>query len=154
MPIARRACLLLLSLLPLLASASSEEKAAEDTLGFKYIEMTPAFVVNFATSGKLGYLKTDVSLRVASATVPAVEHHMPALRHEIIMLLSRQTPETLASVEQRETMRLEALAAVRKVLAEASGQLPAPAGAMQAGGGKPAEQPVQDLLFTSFIVQR
>lgn len=154
MPIARRACLLLMCLLPLVAQAKSEEAAPEDTLGFRYIEMTPAFVVNFATSGRLGYLKTDVSLRVASATVPAVEHHMPALRHELIMLLSRQTPETLASVEQREAMRLEALAAVRRVLVDASGQPPAAAGAKRAGGGKPAEQPVQDLLFTSFIVQR
>jgi len=43
MSIARRACLMLLCLVPLLAQAkSAEEKAEEGGPGFKYIEMTPA----------------------------------------------------------------------------------------------------------------
>lgn len=155
MSTARRACLMLLCLMPLLAQAESEEKAEqEDTLGFKYIEMAPAFVVNYGTSGRIGYLKADVSLRVASAAVAEVKRHMPALRHDMIMLLSRQTPEALASVDEREKLRLEALDSLRRALAEASGQAHPGKGAAPAAGGKPAEADIQDLLFTSFIMQR
>src|SRR5512139_26252 len=121
MSFARRACLLLLCLLPLLAHAKAEEDAGEDAQGFKYIALTPPFVVNFGTTGRLGYLKTEISLRVDAAGVTDVEHHMPAIRHALIMLLGRQDAEGLASVERREALRLEALAAVRGVIAEAAG---------------------------------
>ena len=142
MSIARRACLTLLCLLPLLAQAKSAETTEEGEQagpGFEYIEMKPAFVVNFGTSGRIGYLKTDVSLRVSAAAVDAVELHMPALRHELIMLLSNQSAESLAAPAEREALRLAALEAVRRVIAAAAGDA-------QAG--------VQDLLFTSFILQR
>jgi len=134
MSIARRACLTLLCLLPLLAQAKSAEKTEEGE------QAGPAaFVVNFGTSGRIGYLKTDVSLRVSAAAVDAVELHMPALRHELIMLLSNQSAESLAAPAEREALRLAALEAVRRVIAAAAGDA-------QAG--------VQDLLFTSFILQR
>ena len=142
MSIARRACLMLLCLLPLLAQAKSAEKAEEGGPGSEYIEMQPAFVVNFGTTGRIGYLKTDVSLRVSAQAAGAVELHMPALRHELIMLLSGQSAEALASPEQREALRLAALEAVRRVIAAAAGD----AGAAESG--------VKDLLFTSFILQR
>lgn len=142
MSIARRACLMLLCLLPLLAQAKSAEKAGEAGPGVEYIEMQPAFVVNFGTTGRIGYLKTDVSLRVSAQAAGAVELHMPALRHELIMLLSGQSAEALASPEQREALRLAALQAVRRVIAAAAGD----AGAAESG--------VKDLLFTSFILQR
>lgn len=145
MSIARRACLMLLCLLPLMAQAKSAEKAEEGEEGgpdFEYIEMQPAFVVNFGTSGRIGYLKTEVSLRVGAEAVAAVELHMPALRHELIMLLSGQSAEALAAPEQREALRLAALEAVRRVIAAA------------AGDAVPAQSGVKDLLFTSFILQR
>lgn len=142
MSIARRACLMLLCLLPLMAQAKSAEKAEEGGPDFEYIEMQPAFVVNFGTSGRIGYLKTEVSLRVAAEAVAAVELHMPALRHELIMLLSGQSAEALAAPEQREALRLAALEAVRRVIAAATGD------------AAPAQSGVTDLLFTSFILQR
>ena len=142
MSIARRACLMLLCLLPLLAQAKSAEKAEQGGPGFEYIEMQPAFVVNFGTTGRIGYLKTDVSLRVSAQAAGAVELHMPALRHELIMLLSSQSAEALAAPEQREALRLAALEAVRRVIAAAAGDTGS------------AESGVKDLLFTSFILQR
>jgi flagellar FliL protein len=142
MSIAHRACLMLLCLLPLMAQAKSAEKAEEGRPDFEYIEMQPAFVVNFGTSGRIGYLKTEVSLRVGAEAVAAVELHMPALRHELIMLLSGQSAEALAAPDQREALRLAALEAVRRVIAAA------------AGDAAPAQSGVKDLLFTSFILQR
>lgn len=127
-------CLLLLSL-P--ATASAEESAEENPRGFSYLEMSPAFVVNVGQSGRVGFLKAEVSLRVESAALAAVEQHMPALRHEMIMLLSSQSDEQLGSSEAREALRLQALEKVRAIVEQASGL---------AG--------ITDLLFTSYIVQR
>jgi flagellar FliL protein len=79
---------------------------------------------------------------VSSSATGELEHHMPALRHTLIMLLSAQSPEALAEPAGREPLRKAALEAVRKVVADA-------------GVAGTAEEPaVQDLLFTSFLVQR
>lgn len=133
---------LLIALLPALALAkakSGEEGKEGPARGFEYIALTPGFIVSFGTEGRVGYLKADVSLRVATPAAAAVELHMPAIRHELIMLLSRQPPEVLAAQDKREALRLEALEHLRKFLEEA---------------GKVKPEEIQDLLFTSFFTQR
>ena len=78
---------------------------------------------------------TPTQLIVPAAA--AVTQHMPALRHQLIMMLSGQSIDTLQSTEARETLRTDALAAVQQIIQDEAGV---------AG--------VTDLLFTSFIVQR
>ncbi len=160
MPLARHLfafALLLLAPLGVLASSAGEEPGpARD---FEYIEMLPAFVVNIGSSGRIAFLKTEVSLRASAQAAPLVRHHMPALRHEMIMLLGRESTESLASSERREALRTEALQTLRQVLADAG---PAPGAgdedADDEGHAPPgeghAEDAIQDLMFTSFITQR
>ena len=78
-----------------------------------------------------------MSLRVQSAALDLVELHMPALRHELIMLLSRQNQQALQDAPAREALRLEALESMRKVIKDADGA-----------------EGITDLLFTSFLVTR
>lgn len=140
MPFRRLVAIVLLACLPGLGQASGggeEEKAP--THPFQYIELKPGLTVSFGTSGRVGYLKAGISLRVANAAAPAVELHMPAIRHELIMLFSRQTPEVLTAPDKQEALRTEALELMRKLLGEAA-QV------------KPEE--VEDLLFTEFFTQR
>jgi flagellar FliL protein len=129
--------LLWILLSPTLAAASADSKPDEGSRDFSYVEMAPAFIVNIGGSGRIGFLKVDVSLRVESTALGAVQQHMPALRHELIMRLSGQNAETLQSVESREALRAGALAAVQKIIQDEAGI---------AG--------ITDLLFTSFMVQR
>lgn len=105
----------------------------------EYLELKPSFVTNYGGPGPIHFLKADITLRLAKdeQAAPQVNHHMPSLRHELVMLLSRQTDEGLASVEGKEKLRSEALAAVQK--------------ALEAETGKPL---VDDLLFTNFVVQQ
>ncbi len=133
MLLARRLLLLVLWLLPVATLASSAEEPADGGRDFEYIAMSPPFVVNVGGTGRIGFLKIEVTLRANKQAASLVQLHTPALRHELIMLFSRQDPDALDSPEQRETLRLEALDAVRRVV-ESDG--------------------VQDLLFTSFIAQR
>lgn len=122
-----------------LASAEGGSEGSTNTRGYEYLEFKPGLVVSFGSSGRVGFLKADVSLRVNSESRAAIEEHMPAIRHELIMLLSRQDDAALAAGEPREALRLAALESVRALLSEAA--------------GIEAEQ-VQDLLFTAFITQR
>lgn len=159
MPLARHLFLFALLLAPLGALASSAEEATAPERDFEYVEMLPAFVVNIGDSGRIAFLKAEVSLRVSAQAAALVRHHMPALRHEMIMLLGRESPESLASPERREVVRAEALQSLRHVLAEAgpapdSGEEDADDEAHATPGKDHAGDGIQDLMFTSFITQR
>lgn len=119
-----------------LASFAEEGESVPQT---KYIDMKPAFVANFGGPAKrMKYVKADVALRVSAAGAePAIQQHMPYLRNEIVLLLSAQDEATISSPEGQEKLRTDALAKVNAVLKEEAG----------------AEY-VEDLLFTSFVLQR
>lgn len=104
-----------------------------------YIELRPAFVANYGgpPQGRMRYIKADISLRVEVGGERAIMHHMPAIRDALLMLLSRQTNDTVSTTSGKEMLRLEALEAVREVLL-----------------AEEDEHKVRDLLFNSFIVQR
>ncbi|SRR5690554_207828 len=117
------------------AEEVSEEKAATD-----YIAMEPAFVTHVGEPGsKITYLKAAVTIRASGATVrPAVEAHMPRLRHELVMLFGEQTDlDRLSSMEGQQALREEAARRINGVLEE-----------QQTG------ETITGVLFTEFVVQR
>ncbi|MCR8922227.1 flagellar basal body-associated protein FliL [Dasania sp. GY-MA-18] len=118
--------------------AAEGDEAAPTTA---YFALKPAFVVNYGGVGRLRYLKTAITLRVKTGGgangMAQVRHHLPYIRHTLVMLLSQQTDEQMSSMEGRELLRQSALAAVRELLIEEEG-----------------EEFIVDLLFDSFIVQR
>jgi flagellar FliL protein len=121
---------------------AQDEGGKDDSSGAsasRYIDLKPAFVVNYGGAGKLRYLKTDIALRVGGdSTGPGdIRHHMPYIRHALVMRLSRASEEELSSMEGKELLRQEALESVRDILVKEEGA-----------------QYVEDLLFNSFIVQR
>lgn len=115
------------------APLMAEEPAAEP----QYIELKPAFVGTIGPGPKIQYLKVDVALRVNEPTaVDKVEYHDPLIRNALVGLFARQSGEALATLEGKEQLRAEALAAVRSVLEQEEGQ-----------------PLVDDLLFTNLITQ-
>ena len=109
-----RVFIFLLSLLfgPAVVLAEDEE-VAKSTI--EYLEMAPKFTVNLA--GQRKYLMIDVQLMIeGKQNVEKVKKHMPALRHELIMLYSGRDDAELASMEQREALRQESIEAIRKTL--------------------------------------
>ena len=102
-----------------------------------YVALNPSFVTNYGNDARLHYLKVDISVRVES--IPnsfKVETHLPQIRHNLVLLLSQQTSESVNSHEGRQQLRKEALVAVQKVLEVEEG-----------------EKIVTDLLFDNFVVQ-
>lgn len=121
------------------SAAQDEDSAAGAEGSSRYIDLKPAFVVNYGGGGRLRYLKTEIAFRVGGGVDGPndIRHHMPYLRHALVMCLSRASEEDLSSMEGRELLRQTALEAVREVLMREEGR-----------------QFVDDLLFNSFIVQR
>ena len=119
--------------------APAEGEAAEPSTA--YFSIKPAFVVNYGGVGRLRYLKTAITLRVktgaGSSGMMDVRHHLPLIRHTLVMLFSNQSDEDMSSMEGRELLRQAALEAVRQLLIEEEG-----------------DEFIVDLLFDSFIVQR
>jgi flagellar FliL protein len=72
-----------------------------------------------------------------TAAITEVMNHDALVRHQIVMLLSRQTKDTLSSPAGQEAVRLEALSIVQAALKTETGN-----------------SQIEDLFFTSFVVQR
>jgi flagellar FliL protein len=123
------------------AQTEGENKQDEAKVGgsVSYLDLKPSFIVNYGGVGKLRYLKTDIALRLGGgpAGQRQIRHHMPYIRHTIVMRLSRATEEELSSMEGKELLRQDVLEQTRNLLVKEESQ-----------------QFVDDLLFNSFIVQR
>lgn len=139
------ASLALLCLGPLPLQAD-EEKTDEETTEEEaapspsiYVEMQPPFVTSIGeATGRLSYVKAEVTLRVTSAEAEtAVNNHKPRLRHEMVMMLGNQNREELSTPQGQEALRAKALERFNQVLEEE-----------QTGAQ------IKDVLFTSFVVQR
>jgi len=123
--------------LALAGPALAEEPAEDAATQTLYYALTPAMVGNYGSGERLKYYKADVALRISSKEVEdRVKHHEPLIRHQLVMLFSQQTDETLSGPEAKEQLRQEALRQVREVLEQEE--------------GKPL---VDDLLFNNLIIQ-
>lgn len=120
---------------PALAEDEPEERGITD-----YIAMEPAFVTHVGEPGnKVVYLKAAVTLRAArESTRPALEAHMPRLRHELVMLFGEQTDvDRLTTQQGQQTLREEAAARINAALEE-----------------QQTDERIAGVLFTEFVVQR
>lgn len=103
-----------------------------------YLPIKPAFVVNYGGAGRLKYLKTEMSIRLAdSAAANAARHHLPYIRNNLVLLFASQTDESLESQHGKEQLRQQALEEVRTILREEDQQ-----------------DGVVDIYFNSFILQK
>ena len=105
-----------------------------------YIKLTKGLVLNYGepSLARLRYLKVDVHARVKSADdADAVEYHIPAIQDILVTIFCAQDEDTISSIEGKEAIRAQILSALRKLIKKEE--------------GSPI---VEDILFTSFIVQR
>ncbi len=85
--------------------------------GVNYLPIKPHLVVNYGGTGKVKYIKAELSLRTEDMhSAQEVSHHMPLVRDTLIMLISSVTDEQMASPEGKEKMRLEALEKINAAL--------------------------------------
>ncbi len=103
--------------LPTMAEEADEETEVKGVTD--YIAMEPAFVTHVGKpDAKVAYLKASVTIRASRETTrPAVEAHMPRLRHELVMLFGEQTDlDQLSSMDGQQALREEATKRINGVL--------------------------------------
>ncbi len=141
--LATAVALSLLWAMPSVAADGSEDGAVTQfESNVRYVELKPTFVANFGPveSRKLMYVKTDITLKIKGAEAhEAAMYHLPALRHEVVMLLSRQSEESMATGDGRDAVLEAAKAEINKVL--------------EAEEGEPSIA-VEDVMFTNLLLQR
>lgn len=134
----RRVAHLIMSWLFIVLLSAAPGVHAEDGVGGPaYVDLEPAFILNYGTPQRIRYVQTTITLRVADQMAALeVTTHSDAIRHAIIMLFSRQPPERLLSIEGRELILEELLAELQALLSKETGN-----------------PHVDRVLFTSYIVQ-
>ncbi len=126
--------LLLIFTLPLFAA--DEPEKPELTPG--YISMGEAMVLNLATDSTRSsfvQLKADVLVRDENSS-DLVKLHMPALRHQLILMMSEQDAAKMKSPVEREKLRKQITDKIRSVYKELVGK-----------------DDIDEVLFSSFLVQ-
>lgn len=112
----------------------TETRAKKDTY---YFPLDPPFVVNFGDESPARFLQ--VTLEVSSRREQSLENvqkHMPAIRHNIVFLLSSQDYEIVKTREGKEKLRADLLSEIQKILKNRTGHVG-----------------VDDIYFTSFVMQ-
>lgn len=103
----------------------------------KYIYLEPAIVVNYGSSGRIKFLRTEVALKVTgNEAAEQVTHHKPYIRNNLVLLFSAQESDTMNSSQGRESLRKVALDEVRALMVKLEGM-----------------PYIDDLYFNNFVVQ-
>jgi flagellar FliL protein len=110
-----RLSVLLLSFLLMSSWAYANEGSSSGEGGMEYLEITPKITVNLAEPRS--YLLVNIQLLAEDAQViEKLKKHMPAIKHELIMLFSGRSTDSIQTMEQREALRKETVAAIKKTL--------------------------------------
>ncbi len=103
-----------------------------------YVSLGNAMVLNLATKKKrLTFLQLKVDVLVGDeAAKEVVEAHIPAIRHQIIILLSEQNAIDMKTPAKRNDIRKLATEQVQELMGELANNTD-----------------VEDVLFSSFLIQ-
>jgi flagellar FliL protein len=101
-----------------------------------YYAIDPPLVVNFEDGAAVRFLQIAMeAMAKDQKALDAVSKNVPLIRNNLLLIMSNRDYQTLMTREGKEKLRQEALAEVRAILA------------------KEGSPPIDDLLFTSFVVQ-
>lgn len=103
----------------------------------QYLELSPAFIVNFPHQGRQRFMQATVTVMARDAqALQAVSQHMPVIRHNLINLLSAQLILVFEDPQGIEKLRQMATDEVNQILQREIGR-----------------EGIEELLFTNFVMQ-
>ena len=128
-------CLLLLQASFYPSKVWGAEEAAKGPA--QYIKFHPDFIVNLKGSDRSHFLMVTIQgMSRSDDGISKAKHHMAAIRHHILMLLSEQTPQTVKSVDDKQSLMAQALETVQEL--------------MMAETGGPV---IEAIYFTDFVLE-
>jgi len=120
-------------IMPVAAASHGEESTTKAAV---YYAIDPPLVVNFEDGAAVRFLQITMELMARDQkAIDSVQKSIPLIRNNLLLLMSNRNYQTLMSREGKEQLRQEALAEVRAVQKKQGGE------------------DIDDLLFTSFVVQ-
>lgn len=122
------------------AWAAEEEAEGEEVIvkTSAYVSLGKSMVLNLSTnSRRLTFLQLEADVLIEDDSAEdIIKTHIPAIRHELIVLLSEQNAKDMKSPIKREEIRKIATAKVQELITGLTGN-----------------KDIADILFTSFLVQ-
>ena len=101
-----------------------------------YFPIDPPLVVNFEDGSAVRFLQITMEAMVRDPKdLDVLQKNVPLVRNNLLLVMSNRNYQTLMSREGKEKLRAEALTEIRNIV-------------KKEGGSN-----VDDLLFTSFVVQ-
>ena len=123
------------AIVPVAAAAKHDERAGPGQPAL-YYAIDPPLVANFEDASAVRFLQISMEIMAHDEkTIDSLQKNNPVIRNNLLLLMSNRNYQSLMSREGKEQLRQEALAEIR---------------AVQKKEGGPD---VDDLLFTSFVVQ-
>lgn len=120
-----------------LLSPSALAEDAPAAVGPSYVDLEPAFTLNYGDPKRTRYIQASITLRVRdSAAALDVTAHSDAIRHIIIMLFSRQPTEEIKSSAGRDDILDQALRELQDLMLKETGRTL-----------------IDRVLFTAFVLQ-
>lgn len=102
-----------------------------------YLKLEPEFVVNFSGDQEVNYIQLEIELMARQQIyIDQAVQNMPAIRHQILLLLSAQKYSELRTREGKEKLRGKILAKVQEII-----------------GTSPKVPGIEAVYFTMFIMQ-
>jgi flagellar FliL protein len=130
-------------------SQQEHAKAKEEPPVFVKLE---PFTVKLQTENQDAYLQTTPELRVLDAAAgEKVKQYMPEIRYRVLLILTAKKASDIGTPQGVQQLSSEMRSAINEIVGEAKRKKPAPAAAPSDKAGP--DDPVQAVLFTSFIVQ-
>jgi flagellar FliL protein len=118
------------------AAASAHGAEAGAAQAAVYYAIDPPLVVNFEDGSAVRFLQITMEVMAHDQkAIDSVQKNIPLIRNNLLLLMSNRNYQTMMSREGKEKLRQEALTEIRAVQKKQGGS------------------DVDDLLFTSFVVQ-
>ena len=119
-----------------IAPAGSSGHGEDAAKGSMFYAIDPPLVVNFEDGSAVRFLQISMEVMAKDQkAIDSVQKNMPLIRNNLLLLMSNRDYQSMMSREGKEKLRAEALAEIRAVQKKQGGE------------------DVDDLLFTSFVVQ-
>ncbi len=120
-------------IVPVAAAGHGEQGTAKSAV---YYAIDPPLVVNFEDCSAVRFLQITMEVMARDQkAIDSVQKNIPLIRNNLLLLMSNRNYQAMMSREGKEKLREEALAEIRAVQKKQGGD------------------DIDDLLFTSFVVQ-
>ncbi len=125
------------TLLVLLLSTGLKAAEEDTPAEAKYYKLRPDLVANLQSRGRSHFLMLTAQVMSRGPEgIKQAQYHLPALRHQILLLMGDQSYSTLKTLKGKKKLQGDILAIIQEILTEETG-----------------ESQIEAVYFTDFVIE-